>query len=141
MYHSNHKVVAFGRSVAYDLNIMHEIPVTEGKYPGIFAIRNRVEQALVKLALEPEWEARFEANSYGFRPGCSAHDAIEAIFNATCHKAKYIPDADIALLSPLLAALFPITAGVRITVREAITEALFEFLAVRFIIGLCPPQF
>ena len=26
-------------------------------------------QALVKLALEPEWEPRFEANSYGFRPG------------------------------------------------------------------------
>lgn len=42
---------------------------------------DRAVQALVKLALEPEWEARFEPNSYGFRPGRSAHDAIEAIHN------------------------------------------------------------
>ena len=32
--------------------------------------------------LEPEWEARFEPNSYGFRPGRSVHDAIGAIFIA-----------------------------------------------------------
>ena len=31
-------------------------------------------------ALEPEWEARFEPRSYGFRPGRGCHDAIEAIF-------------------------------------------------------------
>src|SRR5215213_11307535 len=36
---------------------------------GIPAVRDRVMQAVVKLALEPEWETRFEANSYGFRPG------------------------------------------------------------------------
>jgi RNA-directed DNA polymerase len=30
-------------------------------------------------ALEPEWEARFEPSSYGFRPGRGCHDAIEAI--------------------------------------------------------------
>lgn len=42
---------------------------------------DRAVQALTKLALEPEWEAQFEPNSYGFRPGRSAHDAIEAIFN------------------------------------------------------------
>ena len=54
------------------------------------------EQALVKLALEPEWEARFEPNSYGFRPGRSCHDAIGAIFTVTAQKAKYVLDADIA---------------------------------------------
>jgi RNA-directed DNA polymerase len=54
------------------------------------------EQALVKLALEPEWEARFEPNSYGFRPGRSCHDAIEAIFTVAAQKAKYVLDADIA---------------------------------------------
>ena len=59
-------------------------------------MQNRAEQALAKLALEPEWEARFEPNSYGFRPGRSAHDAIEAIFNNICHQAKYVLDADIA---------------------------------------------
>lgn len=30
---------------------------------------DRALQALIKMALEPEWEARFEVNSYGFRPG------------------------------------------------------------------------
>lgn len=62
---------------------------------GIPTLRDRALQALVKLALEPEWEARFEPNSYGFRPGRSAHDAIEAIFNSVRYKAKYVLDADI----------------------------------------------
>jgi RNA-directed DNA polymerase len=57
---------------------------------------DRALQSLVKSALEPEWEARFEANSYGFRPGRSAHDAIEAIFRAISSKAKWTLDADIA---------------------------------------------
>ena len=42
---------------------------------GIPTIRDRALQVLVKLALEPEWEARFEAHSYGFRPGRSCWDA------------------------------------------------------------------
>ena len=72
-------------------------PGSEEKRPlGIPTIRIRAEQTLAKLALEPEWEARFEANSYGFRPGRSCHDAIEAIFRNICHKAKYVLDADIA---------------------------------------------
>ncbi|MBP0031143.1 MAG: HNH endonuclease [Roseofilum sp. Guam] len=37
-------------------------------------------QAMVKMALEPYWEARFEGTSYGFRPGRSAHDAIARIY-------------------------------------------------------------
>jgi RNA-directed DNA polymerase len=41
-----------------------------GKRPlSIPAIKDRATQALVKLGLEPEWEAPFEPNSYGFRPG------------------------------------------------------------------------
>jgi len=44
---------------------------------GIPCIADRVAQAMVKNALEPEWEARFEANSYGFRPGRSCQDAIQ----------------------------------------------------------------
>lgn len=63
---------------------------------GIPTIHDRALQALVKLALEPEWEARFEANSYGFRPGRSCHDAIQAIHTAINHKPKYVLDADIA---------------------------------------------
>nr|AXC47253.1 hypothetical intron-encoded HNH endonuclease [Pediastrum duplex] len=63
---------------------------------GIPTIRDRAKQALVKLALEPQWEAAFEANSYGFRPGRCAHDAIEAIFlNLRHDRPKWVFDADI----------------------------------------------
>ncbi len=63
---------------------------------GTPTMRDRALQALVKLALEPEWEARFEPNSYGFRPGRSCHDAVEAIHKAIRLKPKYVLDADIA---------------------------------------------
>jgi RNA-directed DNA polymerase len=69
---------------------------TETRPLGIPTINDRALQGLVKLALEPEWEARFEPNSYGFRPGRSCHDAIEAIFNSIHQKAKYVLDADIS---------------------------------------------
>jgi RNA-directed DNA polymerase len=61
----------------------------------VVAIEDRAKQALAKLALEPEWEAVFEPNSYGFRPARSAHDAIEAIFLGLHHKTpKWVFDAD-----------------------------------------------
>jgi len=62
---------------------------------GIPPMIERCKQALAKMALEPEWEAKFEPNSYGFRPGRSCHDAREAIFNAIRSKPKYVFDADI----------------------------------------------
>ena len=62
---------------------------------GIPVMKERALQRLVQSALEPEWEARFEPNSYGFRPGRSCHDAIEAIFMAIRYKPKYVLDADI----------------------------------------------
>ncbi|WP_243900479.1 group II intron reverse transcriptase/maturase [Hymenobacter defluvii] len=68
---------------------------TEKRPLGIPVMRDRALQALVKLALEPEWEARFEPNSYGFRPGRSAHDAIGAIYNCINQRAKWVLDADI----------------------------------------------
>src|SRR5436309_13005646 len=45
---------------------------------GISVMYERSQQALMKSALEPEWESQFEANSSGFRPGRGPHDAIEA---------------------------------------------------------------
>ncbi|MGB5596528.1 MAG: group II intron reverse transcriptase/maturase [Crocosphaera sp.] len=74
-----------------------EIPKSNGKVRslGIPTIEDRAKQALAKLALEPEWEAKFEPNSYGFRPGRSCHDAIEAIELQIRRKPKYICDADI----------------------------------------------
>jgi RNA-directed DNA polymerase len=69
---------------------------TDRRALGIPTVRDRAAQTLVRLALEPEWEAHFEANSYGFRPGRSCHDAIEVIFHDICRKPKYVLDADIA---------------------------------------------
>lgn len=63
--------------------------------------RDRAKQVLLLLALEPEWEARFEPNSYGFRPGRRCHDAVEAIFLSTRNNRgnpkfnKFVLDADL----------------------------------------------
>jgi RNA-directed DNA polymerase len=62
---------------------------------GIPTMRDRARQTLVTLALEPEWEAQVEPNSYGFRPGRSTHDAIGAIFLSIKHTPQYVLKADI----------------------------------------------
>lgn len=72
-------------------------PKTDEKRPlSIPTMYERALQALVKLALEPQWESQFENNSYGFRPARNPHDAIQAIFKAIRFKSKYVLDADIA---------------------------------------------
>lgn len=72
-------------------------PGKDEKRPlGIPTIEDRARQALVKLALEPEWEAYFEPNSYGFRPGRNCHDAIAQIKISLELKPKYVLDADIS---------------------------------------------
>jgi RNA-directed DNA polymerase len=72
-------------------------PGRDEKRPlGIPTMHDRALQAVVKATLEPEWEALFEPNSYGFRPGRSAHDAIWQIKNTIQKKAKFVLDADIA---------------------------------------------
>lgn len=68
---------------------------TEMRPLGIPVMIDRAHQALVKLALEPQWEAKFEPHSYGFRPGRSAHDAVEFIFNCIKFRPRYVLDADI----------------------------------------------
>ncbi len=66
---------------------------------GIPVIADRCHQGRVRNALEPEWEARFEPRSYGFRPGRGCHDAIQAIFTV-CRgplaKRVWALDADLA---------------------------------------------
>lgn len=76
------------------------IPKANGKRRplGIPVIADRASQAVVLNALEPEWEARFEPRSYGFRPGRGCHDAIEAIFTVCKGKnptRAWILDADL----------------------------------------------
>jgi len=65
---------------------------------GIPVLADRCHQARVRNALEPEWEARFEPRSYGFRPGRGCHDAIESLYNTLCGKSRrvWILDADLA---------------------------------------------
>lgn len=65
---------------------------------GIPTGKDRVMQAIVKAALEPEGEARCEANSCGFRPGRCTMEAIEAIPTTLHHKhsSPWVLDADIS---------------------------------------------
>jgi len=66
---------------------------------GIPVLADRALQSVVVNALEPEWEARFESRSYGFRPGRGCHDAIEAIYatgKGKRSKRVWILDADLA---------------------------------------------
>ena len=75
------------------------VPKKGGKRPlGIPVVADRVQQARVRTALEPEWEAYFEPKSYGFRPGRGCHDAIEAIFT-TCRGGnlrRWAADCDLS---------------------------------------------
>jgi len=97
---------------------------------GIPTVKDRVMQAIVKAALEPEWEARFEPNSYGFRPGRCTMDAIEQIF-AVLHQegsSAWILDADISgcfdhiAHEPLLAR----TPVFRTTIRRWLKAGVVE---------------
>ena len=62
-------------------------------------ITDRCHRARVANALEPEWEARFEPRSYGFRPGRGCQDAIQAVFavaKGPSPKRPWVLDADLA---------------------------------------------
>jgi RNA-directed DNA polymerase len=77
------------------------VPKSNGRRRGlgIPVIADRALQALALNALEPEWEARFEPRSYGFRPGRGCHDAIVAIHTTASRqdaRRLWVLDADLA---------------------------------------------
>ena len=76
------------------------VPKSNGRRRGlgIPVIADRALQALTAGALEPEWEARFEPRSYGFRPGRGCHDAIVAIHTSASRqdaRRLWVLDADL----------------------------------------------
>jgi RNA-directed DNA polymerase len=63
---------------------------------GIPTQADRARQTLVRQGLEPEWEAKLAPHTYGFRPGRSCWDAIEAIFHGIKFRPQYVLKIDIA---------------------------------------------
>ena len=61
---------------------------------GIPTVSDRIAQTVVKMVLEPILETIFDKDSYGYRPGKSAHDAI-AITRTRCWKFDYVVEFDI----------------------------------------------
>ncbi|MCA1672730.1 MAG: group II intron reverse transcriptase/maturase, partial [Actinobacteria bacterium] len=100
---------------------------------GIPVIADRCHQGRVRAALEPEWEARFEPRSYGFRPGRGCQDAVQAIY-VTCKgvtaKRVWALDADLAAAfdkidhNRLLEAIGSFPA--RDMIRDWLTAGVFE---------------
>ncbi len=73
------------------------IPKPDGRLRplGIPTVRDRVVQTAVKLVLEPIFEADFLDSSYGFRPGRTAHQALDAIRASLASGRKEVYDADL----------------------------------------------
>ena len=74
-----------------------EIPKPHGggvRVLGVPTVADRVAQTVVAMHLEPLVEPRFHADSYGYRPGKSAHQALEAC-RARCWKYDWAIDLDV----------------------------------------------
>ncbi len=79
------------------------IPKGDGKGYRILSIpsiRDRVVQGGLKLILEPIFEADFQEGSYGYRPGRSAHDAVERVAEAIVKYKTRVLDIDLKAAIP-----------------------------------------
>ena len=76
-----------------------EIPKPDGKgvrLLGIPTVRDRVVQTTLKLLLEPIFDPHFSPNSYGFRPGRSQHQAVQAAQQIITSGKPYVVDIDLS---------------------------------------------
>ena len=73
------------------------IPKAPGKFRplGIPAVRDRIAQEVLRRLLSPLFEVRFHDDSYGFRPGRNAHQAVERVLQLHRQRYTYVLDADI----------------------------------------------
>jgi RNA-directed DNA polymerase len=74
------------------------IPKADGRQRplGIAALEDKIAQAAVVRVLNQIWEEDFLDFSYGFRPGRSQHDALDALYvGITSKKVNYVVDLDI----------------------------------------------
>ena len=75
------------------------IPKADGRQRplGIAALEDKIVQMAVVLILTPVYESEFLGFSYGFRPGRSQHDALDALAYAIkARKVCWVFDADIS---------------------------------------------
>jgi RNA-directed DNA polymerase len=73
-----------------------EIPKNAGgtRILGVPTVADRIAQTVVRMVLEPEVEPVFHKDSYGYRPGRSALDAL-AVTRRRCWKEDWVVDMDI----------------------------------------------
>jgi RNA-directed DNA polymerase len=91
------RIKLFQKMAEYQISLHHPKPShrtyikkKNGKLRplSIPTIKDRIYQNIAKMALEPQWEVRFEPTSYGFRPKRGCHDAIERIFKSCSQRKK-----------------------------------------------------
>jgi RNA-directed DNA polymerase len=72
-------------------------PGREERRPlSIPTVRDRVVQAAVKIVIEPIFEADMLECSFGFRPGRSAHDALQVVVDESWRGRRWVAESDIA---------------------------------------------